>query len=329
MKSLPTEREPGEAVSARAVVFEQPEALSLRDLELPAPGPGEVLVDAEFTGISTGTEKLLWHGDMPPFPGMGYPLVPGYETVGRVAACGPGAERRVGDRVFVSGARCYGEVRGLFGGASSRLVTEESKTVPVEDALDEEAILLALSATAHHALFHGDRQALPELIIGHGVLGRLLARLTIALGGLPPTVWETSEQRQHGASEYPVTPPGDDDRLNYRRIIDASGDPSILDAAVQRLAKQGEIVLAGFYSQPLSFNFAPAFMREATIRIAAEWQSADLAGVTGLLKSGAFCLDRLITHRMPAASAADAYRTAFSDPSCLKMVLDWRKEPDA
>ena len=329
MKTLPTEREPGERVSARAVVFEQPEALSLRELDLPAPGPGEVLVDVEFTGISTGTEKLLWHGDMPPFPGMGYPLVPGYETVGRVAACGPGTRRQPGERVFVSGARCYGDVRGLFGGASSRLVAEESKTVSVEASLNEEAILLALSATAHHALFKGDGRALPELIIGHGVLGRLLARLTIALGGLPPTVWETSEQRQHGATEYPVTPPDSDDRRDYRRIIDASGDPSILDVAVQRLAKQGEIVLAGFYSQPLSFHFAPAFMREATIRIAAEWQPADLAGVKTLLEGGFLGLEHLITHRMPAAQATEAYQTAFSDPACLKMVLDWRNAPNA
>lgn len=329
MHSLPTERGQGEALSACAVVFEQPEALTLRDLAIPPPGPGEVLVDAEYSGISTGTEKLLWSGQMPPFPGMGYPLVPGYETVGRIVGCGPGVNAREGDRVFVSGARCYGDVRGLFGGASSRLVVEESKTIRVGDALGEEAILLALSATAHHALHHRDRRALPELIIGHGVLGRLLARLTIALGGLPPTVWETSEHRQHGATEYPVTPPDLDDRRDYRRIIDASGDPSILDEVVQRLAKQGEIVLAGFYSKPLSFTFPPAFMREATIRIAAEWQPVDLAGVTALLEDGFLTLDNLITHRMPAAEADSAYRTAFTDPGCLKMVLDWRKDLNA
>ena len=41
----------------------------------------EIVVDVEFSGISTGTERLLWDGRMPPFPGMGYPLVPGYESV--------------------------------------------------------------------------------------------------------------------------------------------------------------------------------------------------------------------------------------------------------
>jgi len=325
MRHLPTEREGQRHIPARAVVFDEPETLSLRNLELPPPGPGEVLVDVEFSGISTGTEKLLWTGRMPPFPGMGYPLVPGYETVGRVVRCGPGVGAAVGDRVFVSGARCFGEIRGLFGGASSHVVVEESKIIRVDDALDDEAILLALSATAHHALFHGDRQALPELIIGHGVLGRLLARLTIALGGLAPTVWEVSEHRRHGASEYPVTSPDDDERRDYRRIIDASGDPSILDLSMQCLAKQGEIVLAGFYSEPLSFAFPPAFMKEASIRVAAEWQPRDLAGVNRLLQESALSLKNLITHRAPASDAASAYPTAFSDPGCLKMVLDWRE----
>lgn len=325
MHSLPTERGQGDGIVARAVVFEEPQALALRELCLEPPGPGEVLVDVEYSGISTGTEKLLWRGEMPPFPGMGYPLVPGYETVGRIVACGPGTELRPGDRVFVSGARCFGEVRGLFGGASSRLVVEESKTIPVDESLDAEAILLALSATAHHALFDGERQALPELIIGHGVLGRLLARLTVALGGLPPTVWEKSEHRQHGATDYPVTPPDSDERRDYRRIVDASGDSSILDVAMQRLAKQGEIVLAGFYSDPLSFTFPPAFMREARMRVAAEWRPADLDGVSRLLAQGRLCLSNLITHRSPAGEAASAYPRAFSDPECLKMVLDWRE----
>lgn len=329
MQILPTERGRGEQIAACAVVFEEPRALALKELTLQPPGPGEVLIDVEYSGISTGTEKLLWNGAMPPFPGMGYPLVPGYETVGRVVAGGPGTHVSAGDRVFVSGARCFGDIRGLFGGASSRLVVDATKAIPVNENLDDEAILLALSATAHHALFDAKdddkRQALPELIIGHGVLGRLLARLTVALGGLPPTVWEISEHRLHGATDYPVIPPEDDERRDYRRIVDASGDSSIVDVAMQRLAKQGEIVLAGFYSEPLSFLFPPAFMREARIRVAAEWAPADLAGVTSLLDSGRFKLDNLITHRSPAREAAIAYPTAFSDPGCLKMVLDWRE----
>ncbi len=324
MSSQPEAREQGGLLSARAVVFEEPQALTLRQLELAPPGPGEVLVDVEWTGISTGTEKLLWSGRMPAFPGMGYPLVPGYETVGRVSVCGTGSRVAVGERVFVSGAHCFGEIRGLFGGAASRLVVADRKVTPVGDKLEEDAILLALAATAHHALHNSGEPALPDLVIGHGVLGRLLARLTVALGGQAPTVWETDSRRADGAHRYPVVEPGDDDRRDYRRIIDASGDPKIIDVLMQRLERHGEIVLGGFYSEPLSFAFPPAFMREASIRVAAEWTDTDLWGVKALIESDALSLDELISHRVPAMEAERAYPVAFSDPACLKMVLDWR-----
>ena len=54
-----------------AVVFEQPNSLSLRRLGLNAPGEADVVVDVRWSGISTGTERLLWTGRMPPFPGLG------------------------------------------------------------------------------------------------------------------------------------------------------------------------------------------------------------------------------------------------------------------
>jgi 3-hydroxyethyl bacteriochlorophyllide a dehydrogenase len=47
-----------------------------------------MVVDIRYSGISTGTEKLFWSGQMPPFPGMGYPLVPGYEAAGEVVEAG-------------------------------------------------------------------------------------------------------------------------------------------------------------------------------------------------------------------------------------------------
>jgi 3-hydroxyethyl bacteriochlorophyllide a dehydrogenase len=65
-------------------------------------------------------------------------------------------------------------------------------------------------------------------------------------------------------------------------------------------------------------------MREARIRIAAEWREADLLAVKQLVESGQLRLDGLITHRQNASAAAAAYETAFNDPSCLKMILDWR-----
>ena len=310
-----------------AIVLEQPERIAFSRLELTPPGDDDVVVGIEYSGISTGTEKLLFNGRMPAFPGMGYPLVPGYESVGRIVAAGPQAKHRVGERVFVPGARCYGEVRGLFGGAASTIVVGGSRIVPVAEALGEQAVLLALAATAYHAVAGaGKRSPIvpPDLIIGHGVLGRLLARMTVVAGFTPPTVWETSPARSGGAEGYPVMAPADDARRDYRAIYDVSGDAQILDRLVQHLAPGGEIVLAGFYTEPLHFAFAPAFMREAQIRCAAEWQRPDLLAVKELAETGRLSLDGLITHHDEPTHADAAYRTAFGDPGCLKMVLDWR-----
>ena len=188
-------------------------------------------------------------------------------------------------------------------------------------------MLLALAATCYHAIaIGGQRQPLiaPGLIVGHGVMGRLLARITLVLGMPAPTVWETQPARRSGATGYAVIPPDEDTRKDYAAVYDVSGDASLLNGLIGRLAPGGEVVLAGFYDTPLSFVFAPAFMREARIRVAAQWQPSDLTAVRDMAESGRLSLDGLITHRHDALSADTAYRTAFGDPACLKMTLDWR-----
>lgn len=310
---------------ALAVVLQQPEQLVLSQLALNTPTEADVVVDIDYSGISTGTEKLLWSGRMPAFPGMGYPLVPGYESVGTVVEAGRASGRRVGDTVFVPGSNCFGPVRGLFGGAAERVVLPGARALHIDASLQERGVLLALAATAYHA-HSGIQGALqPDLIVGHGVLGRMIARLAV-LAGAEPVVWETNPDRRSGGSEwgYEVIDPATDERRNYRCICDVSGDSALLDTLIARLAPGGEVVLAGFYDQPLSFVFPPAFMREARLRIAAQWQPGDLAAVRDLAESGQLLLDGLITHRSQALQADAAYRTAFSDPACLKMVLDWR-----
>lgn len=104
-----------------------------------------------------------------------------------------------------------------------------------------------------------------------------------------------------------------------------SGDGALLNGLISRLAPGGEVVLGGFYKQDLSFAFAPAFMREATIRIAAQWKRSDLLAVTDLMHTGRLSLDGLITHTQTPARAREAYEVAFGDPQCLKMILDWRR----
>ena len=307
---------------ARAIVFQTPRSLALDALTLPTMGEGDVEVQVEYTGISAGTERLLWEGTMPQFPGMGYPLVPGYETVGRVVKAGSCATLAVGTRVYVPGSQCFEGVRNLFGGSASTLVVPGTRAMAIKESLAEQGVLFALAATAYHAHSAAGTQQ-PDLIVGHGVLGRMIARLAL-VAGAKPVVWETNPARRTGAQGYEVIDPSTDTRRNYKCICDVSGAAGLLNELIGRLAPGGEVVLAGFYDEPLSFVFPPAFMREARIRVAAQWAPQDLADVIALAADGRLSLDGLVTHQQDATQADAAYRTAFGDADCLKMVLDWR-----
>ena len=307
-----------------AVVLNGPRDIRLDTLTVAAPQAKDLVVQIKHSGISTGTEKLFWSGQMPPFPGMGYPLVPGYEATGEVVEAPQSSAFKAGDTVFVPGANCYDGAFGLFGGAARYLVSNEDRVIKLDGAMGAEGALLALAATARHAMA-GPGKSVPDLIIGHGVLGRLLARLTVAAGAPTPTVWEIDPARRMDAKGYKVVAPEDDLRKDYKSIYDASGSTDILAQLIGRLSKGGEIVLAGFYTDPISFAFPPAFMKEAKFRVAAEWDRDDLIATRALVESGALSLGGLITHSSSSADAPEAYQTAFQDSSCLKMMLNWEK----
>lgn len=307
-----------------AVVLTGPKGLALQQVPLVPAGSEDIVVDIHYSGISTGTEKLLWSGKMPPFPGMGYPLVPGYEAMGEVVEAHANTKLRPGDRVFVPGASCFGEIRGLFGASARRIATRPNRLVALDRGTGPEGALLALAATARHALAANGARA-PDLIVGHGVLGRLLAHFATMRGGKPPVVWETDPVRRAGNYSYEVLDPEADSRRDYGVIYDATGKADLLNTLIGRLAKGGEIVLAGFYPDPINFAFPPAFMKEARFRIAAEWTREDMIATVSLLDAGRLRLDDLITHRSAAVDAPDAYETAFSESACTKMILDWKE----
>ena len=307
-----------------AVVFEQPGEMTIRPVELPEPHSTDCVVEVQWTGISTGTERLLWDGRMPPFPGLAYPLVPGYESVGSVLSTGERTDFEVGQRVFVPGSRGFKDVHGLFGGAARSLVVPAERLISLPAETESTGVLLALAATACHALRRMEDLGPPELIIGHGALGRLLARVTEARYQMTPVVWETAAERREGNHSYTVIDPTDDDRRDYRRVCDVSGASLIIDQAVHHLAKGATVLLAGFYAAPIQFQFPAAFMREIDLRISAEWQPEDMQSALDLVSGGDLSLSGIITHDQPYDSAETAYQQAFSDPRCLKMVLDWR-----
>jgi 3-hydroxyethyl bacteriochlorophyllide a dehydrogenase len=258
-----------------------------------------VVVDIEWSGISTGTERLLWAGRMPPFPGMGYPLVPGYESVGRVSEAGAQSGAKCGDSVFVlaraASARCAAIRRGRSaarGSGRARRPSRNARRAARAPGARRDAPTRSPARSA-------------RLIVGHGVLGRFLARLRAraarpSLGAQPERATATAT----GCS------PGDPAATTAD--LHVSGDAADPRHDLIAGAPAGEIVLAGFYAER-SFAFPPAFMREARIGSRRKWREAPTSRRQRLSRRAALAR-RPHHHHRAATEADDAYRTAFGDP---------------
>ena len=308
----------------KAVVMSEPGSLSIQPVDLKSPSKEDVVIKINYSGISTGTEKLFYNGKMPQFPGMGYPLVPGYESTGEVVQAPKDSNLKIGDMVFVPGADCYsGSVKSLFGGSAQMIISSPNRLIKIDSTMGCNGALFALAATARHAIA-GFGNKMPDVIVGHGVLGRLLARLVMLAGEKPPIVWEKNILRHSGATDYEVVLPEYDERSDYDCIFDVSGDSEILDSLIGRVRKGGEVVLAGFYPDRIGFGFAQAFLKEVSLRVSAEFTPEDVATTKLLIEDGSLSFDGLISNVSSAKEANEAYNIAFNNAECLKMVLDWR-----
>ena len=144
-------------MDTKAVVLTAPGELSLQSLELDPPAAADLVVEIEWSAISTGTERLLWSGQMPPFPGMDTPWCPA--TKPWDGCCRPGGSRGLPGASACScpaqnaTARCA----PCLAAQLSRVVVPAARAVLIDDAIGERGVLLALAATAQHAVSIADR----------------------------------------------------------------------------------------------------------------------------------------------------------------------------
>ena len=274
------------AMNTVAVVLEKPERLVLSRLDLSAPGDDDVVVDIEWSGISTGTERLLWSGRMPLLPRHGLParsrLRIGRQDRRRRTMFGR-RDRRA--RVRAGRALLRRRSRPV---RRRGLAARRAGPPRHSRSTRRSASRACCWRSPPPPITPSPARPRPELIVGHGVLGRLVgAACRRRSAATPDRVGTQSEIAARAPKATRSSSDDDDARRDYRSICDVSGDAHAARHADRRLAPRGEIVLAGFYSEPLAFAFPPAFMQEARIRVAAEWQPADLAAVKALIEAGA------------------------------------------
>jgi 3-hydroxyethyl bacteriochlorophyllide a dehydrogenase len=333
-------------MKTHAIVIAEPQHVELREVELTTPGPDDVIVRTAYTAISAGTERMLLAGRLP-HPMLRFPIVPGYETVGKIVARGANVPPELEDSwVYVGGARCFVDVNPAWGGQSATLIVDHQRVVPLGAIDPHQGVLLALAATALHGIdllgvgggWMGDGIGLPALslqrptpgkrilVLGQGPVGQIAARLARAQGGYVAVTDRVASRLERSVADLKVS--ADDPQLPdllkppFDVIIEATGSMIALAEALPALANGGTILLLGYYDE-LRLPYMPLFLKQARLLTAREWAPGDLARCRDMLADGSLDVRGLITHHMPIAQVAQAYDLALNDSECLKMVLDW------
>lgn len=324
-----------------------------------APAAGEVLLKAEFSTLSPGTERSLMAGDILPLPQR-----IGYSMAARVVDIGDDVDDiEVGDAVVTTGQH------------ADYLVMDRRNITPVPDGVElEQAAFFNL---AHTALYAIRRSALmlgePAWVLGQGLVGALTAILAAKAGALPLIVTDLRQERLNTArllgAHYAIDSGRNPDALEAIHdelggipvIFEATGSRKPLERAVALVGERGRIVmmsavhgdaepavvnalmekgasLVGGYVNSKPFSLArtdlgfgntwpPAIAGPATRYDNADSRSSDddIRTFLDMLRFGSIDLEPLITHRFGVDDIPGAYELVReSDLSLVGGVIDWR-----
>jgi len=329
---------------AAAVWFPRARSVELRTETLAETGADEVRVRAVLSAISHGTEMLVYRGevdadlalDLPSLVGgFGFPLKYGYASVGRAVAVGRDvAGVREGDLVFALHPH------------QDEYVVRQSLVHRLPDrTAPEQGVFLANLETAINVVLDA-KPRLGEVVavFGQGVVGLLVTQLLRRSGArvvaVEPSALRRSFAERCGAEAAIV--PGDASLLRSLTggrgadvAIDASGNPSALQEAIECVAPEGTVVVCSWYGEkPVALDLGGRFHRGRVRLISSQVGRIDpslaprwdrerrLELATALL--GELILAELITHRIPFARAAEAYALVDHwDAETIQVVLDY------
>jgi threonine dehydrogenase-like Zn-dependent dehydrogenase len=286
------------AVSARAFWLREPGVGEIRPVEVRDPEPGEVLVTTLRTGVSRGTETLVFRGGVPAdqvaqmrapfqegdFPG---PVKYGYLNVGRVDQ---GPPDLLGRTVFC-----------LFPHQTAYVVPATAVVAVPDDVPLDRAVLAGTVETAVNALWDaaplvGDRVA----VVGGGMVGLCVARLLTGIPGAEVTVVDVDPERAGVATALgarfaaPADAPGDRDL-----VVHASASAAGLQLSLDLLAPEGTVLDLSWYGDT-----------EVSLRL-----------------GGAFHSRRLSVRASQVGTVSPARRGRRSTTDRLRLALELLRDP--
>lgn len=340
---------------ARQAVIVEPFRVEVREIELPDPAPNQILVAAEYSAVSAGTELAVYTGTHqwlrdPNLPDWKFPFRSGYSAAGRVLKVGrefPGGFRE-GDRVSFPGNH-----------ASAELLTvghERCRLWKLPSELTTETA--AVACVARYGLGAAIRAGLTlgrsAAVLGLGVIGQFALRCLIAAGASPVVGIDAVPMRREaaraGGADHVLDPAAGDlrrqlaDYLGTRGaeiVADATGVPDALPTAMSLACDAGQVVVVGsprgrakdvnFYDDlhrrylEVTGAHGNMLFEPAHIRLPGAWD-IDKAQTWLLrqLASGRLALSGLITHTITPEELGTAYEGLLHDKEhYLGVLVKW------
>lgn len=297
----------------KAVIVEEIGSFKIKEMDVPTPGPGEVLLRVSVAGVCRTDLKLIRVGHRD----LVLPRVPGEEVVGRVCQVGPGVtDYLFRQRVYVYPGTSCGhcgpcragaenlcremQIMGFHrhGGFADYVLAPVSSLITLPDFLsDEEAVFAEPLSCCINALEQGKLKTDESIAIwGAGPAGTLLGRVSVALGATPFII-EPDENRCPSSFGY-LAPPD----MNFDVCIVAVGAPDAYSQALAHLGPRGRLVVFSGLSPDragISVDFNQLHYREQSISGA--YGCAYRHGQMALdyIGSGKVDVRDLVSHKMP------------------------------
>jgi 2-desacetyl-2-hydroxyethyl bacteriochlorophyllide A dehydrogenase len=263
----------------RAVIWEEPGKLSVTQAADPTPGHGELVIQVGRCGIC-GTDVHIADGEFPPTP---YPIIPGHEFAGRVAAVGTGVPRgwREGERVAVDPSLFCGYCpachagRGnlcanwnalgdtVSGAFAEYVAVPAANTYRIPDSVDDAqgALIEPLSCAVHGLRRIGPVTGVDVLLTGAGTMGLLLLQLLRNAGAASVSVVDRKEPRLEAAKAVGADSIATDvaalDRGPFGVVVDATGAPAAIEAGFATLDRGGRLLVFGVTSGDATVSLSP------------------------------------------------------------------------
>ncbi len=307
--------------ASRALIVSAPDRFDLGGIAMPAPGPGLVQVRTLHSLISAGTERWVAAGRFT-WAQTPFPMVPGYQRVGVVEACGPGVDQvRPGDVVSATMGVWDGPVPPFWGAhlAVANSPAAECRRLPAGvDPLDAAGLVVAqvgLNAAERIAMAAGDWVA----VWGDGLIGLCAAQAARARGARVVVVGRHGGRlaAARAVGVEAVVDAHGDAIAGVRAAIGAERVHAVIDTVqseasqrvfVELLAEGGQIVASGFTPGTCWADMALLQQRQLTMHFVQGWTAPRMQRTLDLMASGAMRLRPLVSHVVDPDDAPRACR---------------------